>query len=973
MRPTLLALLVLSVTQAATPVHRQYAERNGALVTVALVSADGKERLDVDSDEFLIRMSDGRAYTARDFVGRVQNNDNAGIRYDRKVGAKYPEDAPLIVLVDRETHGLTAYFAVEPKLEAIETEHFRVKSPATRGGRGEPVVIGERWILLPYTPTTLTRHTDGNTPAAYSHRFEKVGNHSYVDFEGADVGKPEAGLVRFLNFSLPVSLGRNCFPIDPKAKWQASATGCKLLLTDAGETAEMAVLDQAPRGVRSFTHYNNWFDGAAKNVGGDTLPRIAREFKEALAGTGITVQAIVPDNGWQDRKSVWKPAKNYFPEGMTDLTKVSLALRDEGSSLGLWLAPDNTTNDINWASGAETGPKFTKAQPNKYFAQYFPHLSLASPGYRNDLTSQLQSLTKDVKVTYFKFDFNHLSHVLPTDRHGHTAEFAGWAEAMSVALPKETFINATNWTWHSPAWRNHADILWLLAGDDGFNGNWPELAGRAQSTTDRDAYFWRMWGDSADRPWFPISAIMTHGIIRNPSGQMSFKTDTLEDWCDYVLMHYGRGTLLLEWYFLPKNLSKDEWSSIIAVHRWTESRRADMVNTCYVGGRPDEGKAYGYIGWSKDGRSGTLVARNPSAETQTLQIPINATTLFRGKAGKPWHGRLVYPSRIELPITWQSGESAYVTIPGYSTVAVELEPGQAIGPMVKRMPAATTKAGEGPGQFTVKPASFVNGRCELLVVGRPTLPKVFINGKEVVALRTARGKINAFAGYARDGMISETARPWEMGSYNLSSLKNAESKVLLQGKNTRAEAWVLVETSEGTETPKDALSPLTLPGHRRETHLAYSEGAVEAPPAPIPPTADEIRGATRGRIEMEVFGNNGGKNGEKDVVLSGVHLGRLPTQGDDWMLTRLEIPANEFGLIRQFQASPTANRIIIRSEGDKGDKFKVRAIRLVLTLADGREVSTEPTGAYTSHADWAHREGTLFSRPEYSGAIKLQP
>jgi hypothetical protein len=973
MRLALLALLVLTVAQASTPVQRQYAERDGARVTVAFVSQDGKQRLAVDSDEFLIRMSDGRTYTARDFVGQPDENSNLFILYSRKAGAKYPDDAPISVRMDKESHSLIAYFSHEPKVEAVETEHFRVKSPAERGGRGEPVVIDGRWILLPYNPTTLTRHTDGNTPAAYSHRFEKVGNHSFVDFEGADVGKPEAGLVRAINFTV-ASPYRSCFPINKDAKWEVSVSGCKLLLVDTGETAEMVVLDQAPRGVRSFTHYNNWFDGAAKNVGGDTLPSIAREFKEALTGTGITVQALVPDNGWQDRKSVWKPAKNYFPEGMADLQKVSASLREEGTSLGLWLAPDNTTNDINWATSAENGPKFTKAQPNKYFAQYFPHLSLASATYRNDLKSQLKSLTKDVKVSYYKFDFNHLSNVLPTDRHGHTAEFDGWAETMSDALSKETFINATNWTWHSPAWRNHADILWLLAGDDGFNGNWPELAGRAQSTTDRDAYFWRMWGDSADRPWFPISSIMTHGIIRNPSGQMSFKTDTLEDWCDYVLMHYGRGTLLLEWYFLPKNLSKDEWASIIAVHRWTESRRPDLNHACYVGGRPDEGNVYGYIGWSKDGRTGTLVARNPSAETQTLHIPIDSTTLFRGKLGEPWHGRQVYPSRIELPITWQSGQSAYVTIPGYSTVAIELEPGQAIGPMIKRMPAAITKAGEAPGRFSVKPASFVDGRCELLVIGYPTLPKVIIDGKEVAALRKTRGKINAFAGYARDGMISETARPWEMGSYDLSSLKGTETKVLLQGKNTRAEAWVLVEISEGIETPKDTLSPLTLPGHRRETHLAYPEGAVEVPPAPKPPTPEEIRGATRGRIEMEVFGNNGGTNGEKDVILSGVYLGRLPTQGDDWMLARLEVPADEFGLIRQFQANTTtANRIIIRSEGDKGDKFKVRAIRLVLTLADGREVSTEPTGAYTSHADWAYREGTLFSRPEYSGAIKLQP
>lgn len=105
-----------------------------------------------------------------------------------------------------------------------------------------------------------------------------------------------------------------------------------------------------------------------------------------------------------------------------------------------------------------------------------------------------------------------------------------------------------------------------------------------------------------------------------------------------------------------------------------------------------------------------------------------------------------------------------------------------------------------------------------------------------------------------------------------------------------------------------------------------------------------------------------------------MNLGHLPTQGDEWKTARLEVPSDKLGLIRQLQASsPTANRVIIRSDADTGDKFKVRAIRLVLTLADGREVSTEPTGAHTSHADWTHREGALFSRPDYSGAIKLQP
>jgi len=123
--------------------------------------------------------------------------------------------------------------------------------------------------------------------------------------------------------------------------------------------------------------------------------------------------------------------------------------------------------------------------------------------YQLHLGAQIRALTEQTKVSYIKFDFNHLSNVVPTDRHGHDAEFRGFCVSTYPANAAGVFINATNWTWHSPAWLNYADSVWLLAGDDGFNGNWPELAGRAQATTDRDVYFWRMWGDPADRPVVP--------------------------------------------------------------------------------------------------------------------------------------------------------------------------------------------------------------------------------------------------------------------------------------------------------------------------------------------------------------------------------------------------------------------------------------------------------------------------------------
>ena len=42
------------------------------------------------------------------------------------------------------------------------------------------------------------------------------------------------------------------------------------------------------------------------------------------------------------------------------------------------------------------------------------------------------------------------------------------------------------------------------------------------------------------------------------------------------------------------------------------------------------------------------------------------------------------------------------------------------------------------------------------------------------------------------------------------------------------------------------------------------------------------------------------------------------------------------------------------------DKFKVRNLRLVLALADGRIAKVGPKAAFTSHADWAHFEGKAF-------------
>ncbi len=989
----LLLLCLGAIVQAETyelrngDLIRRFELKDGRFRTLGWTDKATGRTLDVDSDEFAIRLSDGTVLTADDYEAKVVVYKTRGEAM-RSSGSRTLPDIEYVLRSGRTTNPLAPtkvfqvfYPALKPhttptfwskdtstilkQLEikwapgqvdgkaGIEAERFRTKAKASRGGRGEPVVIDDAWILLPHEPTTLTRHTDGNQPAAYAHRFEKVGNHSFVDYNQADVEpKPQEGLVRCLCF--PVVSGHTSF-----------SAPIAVFAVPAGSSPEQAVIDYSRPAAktRSYTHYNNWFDPAGKNLKGDNLPAIHRQFVEALKGSGIKVDGMVPDNGWQDRKSVWQPAQGAFPAGMQDLNKLSETLLSQGSSLGLWMAADGTTNDINW--GVSQG--YVKAQPNSYFKQYFAHYSLADEKYQRATMQQLATLSNETKVSYLKFDFNHFSNVVPTDRHGHAGEFTGFTFATQPARAKGVFINATNWTWHSPAWLNYADSVWLLAGDDGFNGNWPELSGRAQATTDRDVYFWRMWGDPADRPWFPISNIMTHGIIRNARGQMSFPTDLPRDWSDHVLMHYGRGTLLREWYLSPASVTPDEWKALIAVHQWTEARKADMINTCYVGGRPDDGHAYGYMGWSRDGQTGTLVARNPAAGTATLSVRLDATTFFSGKPGQAWHARMVYPYRMELPTTYRGGETAEISIPGYETVALEFSPGEARGP-VFRLAADSSHKVSGTGaqqKVAVKIADFISDRRELLVIGRPTLPNLLINGQLVKPTRQRTGAINQYPGYARHGMLSAEAKPWQMAGYDLNSYgANFEIQIVPGESATTAEAWLLTERPfGGDEKPK--VTPLTFPGAMRHTtqllpQQAYA--AVAIPPSDLSPEA--IKGAKSAKLTLEVFGNNGKAFGDKTLTLNGIVLGVLPTGTDQWSKAEFKLsPASLAALTKANFAAITCPK----SE----DKFKVRHLRLTVTLADGSEALGSRSGALTSHADWTYFEGKAFGQPTDSGPIPL--
>jgi len=431
-----------------------------------------------------------------------------------------------------------------------------------------------------------------------------------------------------------------------------------------------------------------------------------------------------------------------------------------------------------------------------------------------------------------------------------------------------------------------------------------------------------------------------------------------------VLMHYGRGTLLREWYLSPGAMQADEWRSLVAVHRWADARRDSLAHACFVGGRPDEGQAYGYVGFDDAGTAGTLVARNPAAGLQRLRVPLDDATLFTGTAGAAWRARIVYPWRQDLPDRLVAGEAHEIAVPGYATVAIELEPGEPTGPQVKRGSVVREVTVGGPGWATLALADLPAARRELLVIGRPTLPEVLLDGTAAVPLRHAESRLNAFAGYARDGMPSAAAAPWQMAAFDLGPHGGRTVAVALRGAETTAEAWVLADVAEDGASPAGVETPLTFPGALRETVLVR-EGAVEPPPPPRRATPAELAAATAARIELDVFGNDAGAFGAKTLSLGGVDVGVLPKCGDGWQRATLPLDAAARARLA------AENTVVIRA-ADPADKFKVRRIRMVIVLPDGTEVAGPATGALVNDPAWAHAAGAqAFAAPADSGPIPV--
>lgn len=264
-------------------------------------------------------------------------------------------------------------------------------------------------------------------------------------------------------------------------------------------------------------------------------------------------------------------------------------------------------------------------------------------------------------------------------------------------------------------------------------------------------------------------------------------------------MHYGRGTLLKEWYISLDAMTPEQWKTLCSVHNWAKIHQSALNNAQFVGGRPDEGNAYGYIGWDKN--KAVLVARNTNVNTQKLIIPFDRTTGFYGTVNENYKANVVYPYRDSYPVVFQSGKNMEIEMPGYSTMVLEFEKGT---PEIKNnlkqslLDFKTTSVSEGNVKTTLKIPADIKNRCDLLLIGYNQVPLITINGKEIKADRSTKALLNNFAGYAIAGMPSIKAVDWKMESMNLLPYAGQTIEIIYKGKG-KFESHVLFEQSIETK------------------------------------------------------------------------------------------------------------------------------------------------------------------------------
>jgi len=443
------------------------------------------------------------------------------------------------------------------------------------------------------------------------------------------------------------------------------------------EQTFMDYVDQLKvKGTRQFLLYNTWYDlrfpslvESSENIMNEknVLNRID-SFKKSLSNSNSELNAFVIDMGWDKITAKWEIDSTRFPNGFSRLKS---SLDSIHTSLGLWASPwggyEERTERVKWASenGYETSGDF---------------LCFAGTKYNKAMSSAMVNFTKKYHIGYFKWDglsigCNELNHGHLPGLYSHETIVSNFIAMMDSVrkINPEIFINITIGTWLSPWWLKYADCVWMQGEDYGYADNVPCINDRDKAITYKDGV---LWDDLRNQQLlFPMSSMMTHGIIKGSLNLLGGKNETLDSFSNEVMMYFGRGVSMWELYLTPDLVSDDEWKSITSTIKWAKANKDVLKRSKMILGDPIKQEPYGFVHLIKE--KGILLLRNPNVNGHDVKIKLTPD-LGDINPSTRYFINVIYPYNMILPDPIAINEDLTLHLDGYEILTAELIPFETI-------------------------------------------------------------------------------------------------------------------------------------------------------------------------------------------------------------------------------------------------------------------------------------------------------
>jgi hypothetical protein len=430
--------------------------------------------------------------------------------------------------------------------------------------------------------------------------------------------------------------------------------------------------------ARPYTLYNSWYDLRSPEypkVAPGNIMNEANVFniislfkKNMLDKHHIRLDAFVLDDGWDVYESDWVLRKETFPNG---LKPISDTLKKMGTSLGIWFGPTGgysfRMKRVNWmkSHGYEV---VGESRDNAM-------LCLAGKNYSDLFQKRVTDMVSKDGMGYFKWDGIQFSCSEPD--HGHAVGIYSRRAILESLIDKckavraidpHVYLNITSGTWLSPWWVKYANQIWMQGEDYGY-ADVPSISQRDAAITYKDFV---LYDDLVAKDWwFPVSNLMTHGIIKGNLERLGGEDDPLDKFTNDAVFYLARGISMYELYISPDLLNDGEWNAIGSAINWARDRYDILASTNMVGGNPMNREAYGYLHFN--GKRGILAVRNPSISPAAMSVWLSEEYGIDPSA-KNLVVEQVYPYRYISNQLTQAGASLEISLDGFETAVYEIYP-----------------------------------------------------------------------------------------------------------------------------------------------------------------------------------------------------------------------------------------------------------------------------------------------------------